>query len=487
MSSTDSDSVDINCSFETYTENTFYCEEDKFMFGTKIPLTKRISGNYNSENFKRVICFKEYQYEEAKEFILPQNRSKNFEKLIYLCQNKKQQEIKYIYEAGIMNLDELILKIDKFEENEIGTIINFYLKLTKEVDFLFFLRNPDRFQFHENKIKFLFHEEILHPRRDSMFSDYFLSPEKITEQQITTKKSMIWRLGILCLLLADLEIPRSDMHPMRALFIIAHREPPELKCKSDWSTEFNDFISKCLQKNPQDRSTVDELLNHSFLTVSLTEEDFIDKFQTYKMDWLLLGLLCGLLMQNNNRNNGPSGPKAPIYSSSKTKAFNLLSWISGCFLCCCVIPCACCFPILFIVGISAVASPGNATGSAAAEANKSNAVVMIVTSSIGTVFTVVVLVITIILCVVFLYVCIKSNKADKVIELDLQTKFYESQKQANQVAPTVVVVQTAPTIVQQPSPVQMQQSYPQIQDVTPMPQDYPIGAPVVDSYPQMQN
>lgn len=75
----------------------------------------------------------------------------------------------------------------------------------------------------------------------------------------------IWSLGITAIELADGEPPLSELHPMRALFKIPRNPSPTLRNPKEWSTEYNDFIKRCLVKDFERRSTVDELLRHPFL------------------------------------------------------------------------------------------------------------------------------------------------------------------------------------------------------------------------------
>jgi serine/threonine protein kinase len=47
---------------------------------------------------------------------------------------------------------------------------------------------------------------------------------------------------------------------MRAIFLIPTKPPPTLKNPDEWSTSFNDLIAKCLVKDPEERTTAEELL-----------------------------------------------------------------------------------------------------------------------------------------------------------------------------------------------------------------------------------
>lgn len=70
----------------------------------------------------------------------------------------------------------------------------------------------------------------------------------------------IWSLGITAIEMAEGRPPLAEIHAYRALFMIPSRPPPTLKQRDRWSPEFHDFLAKCLQKKPQDRWDVKQLL-----------------------------------------------------------------------------------------------------------------------------------------------------------------------------------------------------------------------------------
>jgi thousand and one amino acid protein kinase len=55
------------------------------------------------------------------------------------------------------------------------------------------------------------------------------------------------------------------MNPMSALYHIAQNEPPTLTINNEtnllYTNDFISFIAMCLQKNPNDRPTANELFN----------------------------------------------------------------------------------------------------------------------------------------------------------------------------------------------------------------------------------
>lgn len=52
---------------------------------------------------------------------------------------------------------------------------------------------------------------------------------------------------------------------MRAIFMIPTKPPPSFRDIDRWSPEFVDFVSICLVKNPEERATATDLLQHEFI------------------------------------------------------------------------------------------------------------------------------------------------------------------------------------------------------------------------------
>lgn len=90
-----------------------------------------------------------------------------------------------------------------------------------------------------------------------------MAPEIIQESPYDTKVD-IWSLGITAIELAQMKPPHWEAGSIRALFLIATKPSPKLSDQEKWSTEFNDFIAKCVQKNPKDRPVAKELLSVCF-------------------------------------------------------------------------------------------------------------------------------------------------------------------------------------------------------------------------------
>uniref|UniRef100_A0A8C8RW23 Myosin IIIA n=1 Tax=Pelusios castaneus TaxID=367368 RepID=A0A8C8RW23_9SAUR len=106
-------------------------------------------------------------------------------------------------------------------------------------------------------------------RNTSVGTPFWMAPEVIAcEQQLDSSydaRCDAWSLGITAIELGDGDPPLADLHPMRALFKIPRNPPPTLHQPELWSSEFNDFINKCLTKDYEKRPTISDLLQHDFI------------------------------------------------------------------------------------------------------------------------------------------------------------------------------------------------------------------------------
>lgn len=94
---------------------------------------------------------------------------------------------------------------------------------------------------------------------------FWMAPEVIQEIGYDCLAD-IWSLGITALEMAEGKPPYGDIHPMRAIFMIPTKPPPSFRNPDRWSSEFIDFVSRCLVKNPEHRAIASTLLQHEFIT-----------------------------------------------------------------------------------------------------------------------------------------------------------------------------------------------------------------------------
>ncbi|XP_056427331.1 STE20-like serine/threonine-protein kinase [Hyla sarda] len=112
--------------------------------------------------------------------------------------------------------------------------------------------------------------QTLQRRSSFIGTPYWMAPEVVMCE--TCKDAPydytadVWSLGITLIELAETQPPNHEMNPTRVLLKILKSQPPNLKNRYLWSQDFKDFLNKCLQRNPQERSSVNALLEHSFVS-----------------------------------------------------------------------------------------------------------------------------------------------------------------------------------------------------------------------------
>lgn len=95
----------------------------------------------------------------------------------------------------------------------------------------------------------------------------WMAPEVMLQQRYNSKCD-VWSLGITAIEMADGLPPNHDVSPVRAMRLIPQQPPPTLENPSEWSKEFNDFVAKCLVKDPEARPTAMDLLMHPFIATA---------------------------------------------------------------------------------------------------------------------------------------------------------------------------------------------------------------------------
>ena len=99
----------------------------------------------------------------------------------------------------------------------------------------------------------------------------YMAPERIAARNYGFPAD-IWSMGLtlLTVALGEFPLPEKDQGFWGLMNSICDGEPPT--AGSDFSDVFNDFIAKCLKKEPADRGTPSQLLKHAFLQGFREEE-----------------------------------------------------------------------------------------------------------------------------------------------------------------------------------------------------------------------
>jgi len=97
-------------------------------------------------------------------------------------------------------------------------------------------------------------------------------------------KADIWSLGVTLIEFAQKEPPNHEMTPMRVLLKIQKSDPPRLDYPSHWSKDFNSFLALCLNKDPEQRPSAEELLKHPFIRDATDSKPVRDLISEYKAE-----------------------------------------------------------------------------------------------------------------------------------------------------------------------------------------------------------
>lgn len=110
----------------------------------------------------------------------------------------------------------------------------------------------------------------LNKRKTVVGSPFWMAPEVIKESHYDGRAD-VWSLGITAIEMAEGHPPHSNLHPMRAIFVIPTKPAPSLQDLDAWSPEMLDFIRCCCKKDPSQRYDSALLASHTFIKRDVNE------------------------------------------------------------------------------------------------------------------------------------------------------------------------------------------------------------------------
>lgn len=124
-------------------------------------------------------------------------------------------------------------------------------------------------------------------RKSVLESSFYSAPEVIINEQTKhgyTQSADIWSLGIIAIEVATGKVPFYGMNPVEQIKAITSSNPPTLP--SNFSSDFIDFVSQCLVKDPEKRATAHKLLKHNFIQQA-KDEQYIETLLTSQLPPLI--------------------------------------------------------------------------------------------------------------------------------------------------------------------------------------------------------
>lgn len=105
-------------------------------------------------------------------------------------------------------------------------------------------------------------------------SPLWMAPEQVATQHYTAQVD-VWALGITLLEISEGKVPHNDKNPYAAMVSITQSDAPFLQRPERFSKNFQDFLRKCLVKDPNKRATIKQLMNHEHIKTQLGNHDFL--------------------------------------------------------------------------------------------------------------------------------------------------------------------------------------------------------------------
>lgn len=102
-------------------------------------------------------------------------------------------------------------------------------------------------------------------RRTSMIgTPYWMAPEVIQEGAGYNQKADIWSLGVTLYEITTGHPPYAEQEVTRAMHLIPRQKPARLE-GTQYSSALKEFVAKCLDEQPEERATAEELYKTKFI------------------------------------------------------------------------------------------------------------------------------------------------------------------------------------------------------------------------------
>lgn len=148
----------------------------------------------------------------------------------------------------------------------------------------------------------------------------YMSPERLGGERYSFA-SDIWGLGICILECATANFPfmKDNGVPAQGFWevmsIIKNKDPPKLSPEDGYSPELCDFISACLLKEPRQRATSADLLNHPFIRKYQGKEFGYEKW---------VQLVMRMVIEDREKNQYDNNQRVDYSSLVQSKMQNLI-------------------------------------------------------------------------------------------------------------------------------------------------------------------
>lgn len=109
---------------------------------------------------------------------------------------------------------------------------------------------------------------------------FYQPPESIVSSAPLTTAADVWQIGLLCYELLSGHSPYQQYikQPLKVLQKIVKESVPALEPCDHYSADVQQFLDVCFQKEPSQRATIQQLLNHPFITKNKGSIDEVLEF-----------------------------------------------------------------------------------------------------------------------------------------------------------------------------------------------------------------